>query len=124
MSNSYDTKMALLLADMVQSVGSVLSMEEKKRVYQSLRDGAAEVDRLQDVLRERHGSEDALREKVESLEGDVQWLETPMRARHKALLAAAEEAYRLFPYTTTGAEQEARNRLMRTIADCKRDGPK
>lgn len=55
---------------------------------------------------------------VRELLAEVEWLETPMRARHKALMAAAEAVMAdLLGEGNMG-------RLKEAIADCKRNGPK
>ena len=116
-------KIARELAELMPDKAT-LSDEERKLVYFSLRSMADEVERLRKF--EPKGGQHVgpsvgpiarLKQENRDLKAEVAWLETPIRARHKALLAAAEEIL-------TERDRVAANaRLREAIDDCKRNGP-
>ena len=121
-----------------------------------VREALAEVERLQEfepkggqqvgpsAATPPHGSISRLKQEnwdlkaeVENLQVEVAWLETPMRARHKALLAAAEDLstddfHELWGKAKEGGYDKSLwssflfkiGRIQTAIDDCKRNGQK
>ena len=106
------------------SVGPIARLKQENRDLKGALAAAHDAIRISNVV-------------VEDLQDQVAWLETPMRARHKALLAAADELstddfHELWGKAKEGSYDKSLwssflfkiERIQTAIADCKGDGPK